>query len=36
MRSSEVKRANQGGGVCLEEFEGSANVVKATSTAWGR
>ncbi len=30
MRSSEVKRGNQGRGACLEEFEGSANVVKAT------
>jgi len=28
-----VKRGNQGGGACLEEFEGSANVVKATSPA---
>jgi len=28
-----VKRGNQGGGTCLEEFEGSANVVKATSAA---
>ena len=29
----EVMRGSQGGGVCLEELEGSANVVKATSAA---
>jgi hypothetical protein len=28
-----VKRGNQGRGACLEEFQGSANVVKATSAA---
>ena len=28
-----MKRGNQGGGACLEEFEGDANVVKATSAA---
>ena len=28
-----MKRGNQGRGACLEEFEGSANVVKATSAA---
>ena len=28
-----MKRSNQGGEACLEEFEGSANVVKATSAA---
>ena len=31
-----MKRGNQGRGACPEEFEGSANVVKATSAAWGR
>ena len=31
-----MKRGNQGRGACPEEFEGSANVVKATSPAWGR
>ena len=25
---------SQGGGACLEELEGSANVVKAASVAW--
>ena len=30
-----MKRGNQGRGACPEEFEGSANVVKATSAAWG-
>ena len=28
-----MKRGNQGRGGCLEEFEGGANVVKATSAA---
>jgi len=28
-----VKRGNQGGGACLEGFEGGANVAKATSAA---
>ncbi len=27
-----MKKGNQGRGACLEELEGSANVVKATST----
>jgi len=27
-------RSGQGGGACLEELEGSANVVKAASVAW--
>ena len=33
LRSSEVNRGNLGGGACLKEFEGSANVVEATSAA---
>ena len=33
LRPSEVKRGNQGRGACLGEFEGSANVVTATSAA---
>ncbi len=28
-----MKRGNQGGGACLEGFEGGANVAKATSAA---
>jgi hypothetical protein len=34
LESSEVMRGSQGGGACLEELEGSANVVKAASVAW--
>ena len=31
-----MKRGNQGRGACLEEFEGGANVAKATSAATER
>ena len=29
-----MNRGNQGRGACLEELEGSANVVKSASVAW--
>ena len=29
-----MNRGNRGEGACLEELEGSANVVKAASVAW--